>query len=437
MPLPGPATGAGEPVRGPGPRRPPRCGPAVHAAPGWCDDPRTVPVPADAATALAVAAQLADELAGGAAERDRDGGVPREALARLDASGLLAVTVPREHGGLGAGPVLLAEIIRRLAVADPAIAQAPQGHYVFVDAVSALGTPALQQRLFAEVLAGHRLGNGLAERGAAHAQDLRTRLHRDADGLRLHGTKGYTTGSLTAHRIGVSALDDDGRLVLAFVGRHDPGVTLDEVWHAMGQRATVSGGMVLDEVRVDPELVLDYAALFEAPQAVGARAQLVHAAIEVGIARAAVTDAAWFLGERARPFSEAVVRGLVTHASDDPYALHRLGENGARASAAEALLERAARRLEPVPLRPADPRTAAEASLAVAEAKAFASDAAVAAATDLFAIGGTSSTDRRLGLDRHWRNARTHSVHDPVAWKYHHLGGFLVDGRLPPNHGQL
>jgi hypothetical protein len=45
-----------------------------------------------------------------------------------------------------------------------------------------------------------------------------------------------------------------------------------------------------------------------------------------------------------------------------------------------------------------------------------------------------AAADRRLGLDRHWRNARTHSVHDPVSWKDHHLGGYLVDGRLPPNH---
>jgi hypothetical protein len=48
-----------------------------------------------------------------------------------------------------------------------------------------------------------------------------------------------------------------------------------------------------------------------------------------------------------------------------------------------------------------------------------------------------AAADRRLGLDRQWRNARTRSVHDRVSWKDHHLGGYLVDGRLPPNHGQL
>lgn len=397
----------------------------------------SVTVLPDPEAALATADALAAEFATGAIERDRDGAVPRDALARLDASGLLAITVPEAYGGLGAGPRLLTEVIRRLAVADPALAQVPQAHFLFVDVLAFAGTPHQRERLFADVVAGRRIGNALAERGARHAQDLKTRISREPGGVRLNGTKGYATGALTAAWIAVSALDETGRLRVAFVQRDDDGVALDAVWPVMGQRATVSGGVVLDDVAVDAALVVDYAGIFERPQLVGARAQLVHAAIEAGIARAAVADAAWFLREKARPFSEAVTTGWVEKASDDPYALHRLGENGARVSAAEALLARAARRLEAVGLHPPDAAAAASGSLTVAEAKAFASDVAVQAATDLFAIGGTSSTDRKYGLDRHWRNARTHSVHDPVAWKYHHLGGFLVDGRLPPNHGQL
>jgi hypothetical protein len=35
------------------------------------------------------------------------------------------------------------------------------------------------------------------------------------------------------------------------------------------------------------------------------------------------------------------------------------------------------------------------------------------------------------------RNARTHASHDPVGWKYHHIGNYLLGDVLPPNHGQL
>jgi alkylation response protein AidB-like acyl-CoA dehydrogenase len=86
---------------------------------------------------------------------------------------------------------------------------------------------------------------------------------------------------------------------------------------------------------------------------------------------------------------------------------------------------------------PADPAAAARGSLAVAQAKAFASDVAAEMTTDLFSLSGASATDEKYDLSRHWRNARTHASHDPVAWKYHHVGNFMLNDVLPPNHGQL
>jgi alkylation response protein AidB-like acyl-CoA dehydrogenase len=183
--------------------------------------------------------------------------------------------------------------------------------------------------------------------------------------------------------------------------------------------------------------VLAFGEVLGRPQLIGARAQLVHAAIEVGIARAALDDMARFLRERARPFFEPVKAGLFEHAYEDPYALHRVGRLRTKVRAAEALLASAAAELEGLGLDPADDEAAGHGSLAVAEIKTFACETAVEAGTELFAVSGASSTDRRLGLDRHWRNARTHSVHDPIDWKYHHLGAHAVDGRLPPSHGQI
>lgn len=388
--------------------------------------------------ALAAADDLAAVLRVGAAERDAAGEVPWEAIDRLDRSGLLAITVPDEHGGIDGGPTLLAEVVRRIAVADPAIAQISQGHFFFVDLIALIGDPPVCREVFAEVLAGKRIGNGLAERGSKHAQDLQTRLHADADGtLRLTGQKAYGTGSLSSHRLGVSALDDADDLVLALVRADAPGVTFDEEWYAMGQRATISGGTALDDVVVEPDHVLALGDLFAQPQLIGARAQLVHAAIEVGIGRAALDDAAWFLREKARPFFEPVREGRFERAVDDPYALHRIGRLRARVRAAEAMLAVAAAELAALGPVPADEDESAMGSLAVAEVKAFASEVAVEAGSELFAVSGASSTDRRLALDRHWRNARTHSIHDPIDWKYHHLGAHAVDGRLPPSHGQL
>jgi len=395
-----------------------------------------------ATEALAAARSYASSIASGVIGRDRAGAVPYAELAALDASGLLGITVPAAHFGPDLSPVVLAEVIRTIAAVDPAIAQVPQAHFLFVDVLATHGTPAQQERLFTEVLDGARLGNGLAERGGQHAQDLGTRLRsvsegHGPEGLRLSGRKYYCTGAISARWIGVSALDDDGRLVLAFVERDAPGVQVGDDWDVMGQRATVSGSAVFDQVPVDPELVIPYGGAFEVPQQLGARAQLVHAAIQVGIAGGALRDAGDFVRTRARPFFEATRAGWADTAAADPHTIHRFGRLATQVRAAESLLASAAATLEEVTRFPRDAGEAARGSVAVAEAKAFASDVAVEVASDLFALAGASAADERLDLSRHWRNARTHASHDPVDWKYHHVGNYLLNDVLPPNHGQL
>ena len=397
-----------------------------------------VPVITSAAAAVGVAREFAASIAPGTIERDRSGTVPARELAALDASGLLGITVPPDHGGPGLPATALAEVIRVIAAVDPAIAQVPQAHFLFVDVLAAFGTQHQQLRLFGDVLAGARLSNGLAERGGQHAQDLKTRLLGTGSGeARLTGRKYYCTGALTARWLGVSALDEHDRLVLAFVERDSPGIRLDQDWNVMGQRATVSGGAQFDDVPVDPCLVLPYAEAFEVPQQLGARTQLVHAAIQVGIAGGALRDAGEFVRTRARPFFEAARAGWAQTAGQDPHSIRRYGELATKVRAAEALLAAAAATLDEVGRIPRAAADAARGSVAVAQAKAFGSEVAVEVASDLFSLSGASAADERHDLSRHWRNARTHASHDPVSWKYHHVGNYLLNDVPPPNHGQI
>ncbi len=384
--------------------------------------------------AILAARRFADLIEPGVIDRDRAGAVPVGELAEFDASGLLAITVPRAHAGADVSMVTLAEVIRTIAAVDPAIAQVPQGHYLMVDVLAVWGTDRQRELLFGEVLAGARLGNALAERGGRHAQDLQTRLR---DGRRLDGRKYYCTGALTSRWIAVSALDDEDRLVLAFVPREADGVILDEDWNTMGQRATVSGSATFLDVAVDPELVVPYHEAFAVPQQLGARAQLVHAAIQVGIAGGALRDAGVFVRTQARPFFEAARAGWAPTAGEDIYTVGRYGRLATRVRAAETLLADAAAAQQEIGRRPLDAAAAARGSIAVAQAKAFASEVAAEVASDLFALSGASAADERFDLSRHWRNARTHASHDPVDWKYHHVGNFLLNDALPPNHGQL
>jgi len=221
------------------------------------------------AKALAVATSVARLVAHGAAERDAQRTVPFEQLEVVSGSGLLGITVPRVHGGADVTATTLLEVFRRLAVADPNVAQIPQSHVVYLSVLRRHGTPEQRRFFFAEALAGKRFANAQAEPGAAHPLEIRTRLAADSGagtGFRLRGVQGYTTGALFAHWLGVPARDEQDRLQVAYVPADAPGVTVLDDWAGMGQRTTASGTVKLDDVWVPAEHVVPHHRTFEAPQ---------------------------------------------------------------------------------------------------------------------------------------------------------------------------
>jgi SfnB family sulfur acquisition oxidoreductase len=382
------------------------------------------------AEALAAAQALAAKLRPGAIARDQTRAVPHEELRDLATSGLLGITIPASHGGADVSFATLAEVFLILAAADSAVAQVPQNHFVFVDVLINEGSPAQQAFFFPKVLAGARFGNALSERGGRVTGPRTTRLlPAEGGGFRLDGRKYYCTGALTAQWIPVMARDAEDRTVIAYVPRHAPGVAVTDDWTAMGQRSTISGSVILNDVAVPAEHVVEHWRRYEQPHIFGAAAQLIHAAIHVGIGIGALADGVDFLRDHARAYVDAKVE----RAQEEPYLLRQVGEMSARIHAAEALVLKAARLLD---LARAN-LTAAAASMAVAEAKAFGGETAVQLASDIFTLSGSSAADARHDLDRHWRNARTHTLHDPARWKYHHVGNFIVNGIRPPSNGVI
>ncbi|WP_418057983.1 SfnB family sulfur acquisition oxidoreductase [Pimelobacter simplex] len=391
-------------------------------------------------SAIATATDLAARFARGAAVRDRERILPVAEVEELSASGLLAITVPVAHGGAGLGAEVLAEVVRLIATGDPNLAQIPHSHFVYVAALVEQGSPALQEHLLGEVLAGKRFGNAQSEIRSRHVRDHATTLRPDperrGDWL-LEGDKGYATGALFAHWIPVLAhLDDDGPLHVAWVERDAAGVAVVDDWDGLGQRVTASGTVRLRRVRVAGDRVMPYHLTFERPQVYGAFAQLLHAAIDAGIARAAVREAGTFVTTKSRPYPDAMAHYGTERAADDPLVVQAFGEVELQVRAAEALVAEAGRAVDRARAR-LTAQSAAEASLAVAAARASTTAAAVDAGSRLFEVAGTRSAIASLDLDRHWRNARTHTLHDPAAWKVHHLGRHAIDGTLPPNHGQI
>jgi SfnB family sulfur acquisition oxidoreductase len=387
----------------------------------------TAHVIASESEAVAVATELGRFLEAGAAARDRDPAPSVAELNRLSQSGILAITVPRQFGGADVSFETITRVFQALAAGDPAVTQMTQSHFVFLEALREDGTAAQQAFFYAHILAGARLGNAQAERGGSSALDLQTRLLPDGAGqYRLTGTKYYCTGALLADWLPVATFDPAERQVLAFVPRNAPGVDVLADWNAMGQRVAYSGTAHFDRVAVPEEHVIAHWHVFERPSIFFSYASQLHAAIEVGIAQNALADAVATVRRRRRPRLGAAV----SRATEDPHVLRQFGALAAKFHAAELLLLRAGQFLDRAA---ADPTTesAGEAAVAVAEAKAFSEDVAIEITGAIFALAGSSATDRVLGLDRHWRNARTHSVHDANDWRYHAAGDFLLNGALP------
>ncbi|OZY43704.1 SfnB family sulfur acquisition oxidoreductase [Pseudomonas fragi] len=381
----------------------------------------------EAARALAVSAR---EHAG---KRDQQRKLPWSLVEEFTRSGLGSISIAREFGGPQVSFVTLAEVFAIISAADPALGQIPQNQVGILSLIAATATRAQKEQLFASVLQGWRIGNAGPERGSKNTLDLKARITAEGDDFAISGQKFYSTGALFAHWVAVKALNDEGKQVMAFVRRGTPGLRVVDDWSGFGQRTTASGTVLLNNVRVEAELVVDSSRLNDAPNIQGAVSQLIQAAIDLGIARGAIADTISFVRERSRPWIDAKVE----RNSDDPYVIADIGKLHIELHAAEALLRKAGRVLDEVSAAPIDAPGAARASIAVAEAKVLSTELSLLASEKLFELAGSRASLAEFNLDRHWRNARVHTLHDPVRWKYHAIGAYRLNGTLPARHSWI
>ncbi len=383
----------------------------------------------DDAEAIAVAERLAKDFREGAAERDRERIWPVAQLDAFSQSGLWSINVPKAYGGPGLSYVTLNKVIEIISAADPSLGQIPQNHLGVVAAIHTVSDDAQKALLFAEILRGTRFGNAFSEFGSKRAADFETKFTDAGDHVIVTGKKFYSTGALLAHLVPIVALDDQGRAWYAIADRNAPGLTVIDDWSAFGQRTTLSGTVILDNVKVPKTHLVPGYKGYEVPTADGAIFQVIQAAVDTGIAKAAIDDTIAFV----RSSSRAWVDSGVDHAWQDPYTIQAIGDLKLKLLATEALLEKSGLAIDRAVAAPSA-ESVAQAQIAVAAAKVFSTELAIAATNKLFELAGTRSTLAVHGLDRHWRNARTHTLHDPVRWKYAILGNYFLNGVNPPLH---
>ena len=377
------------------------------------------------AEALAEVTRLSTRFRAGAIARDRGRLLPFDEVAALKQAGLFAITVPKVFGGLEASAVTVAEVTRLLSAADPSIGQIPQNHFCFLPVFS-FGSPEQARFFYGRVLDGDSIGNAHSENTRKRAGVYEHDLRKVTGGWTVTGRKFYSTGAIFADWIPFIGYDDQQRQLMFFVDAAADGVTVLDDWTGMGQRTTASGTTIFENVFIPDAHVFPYYKAGDSARPTRLLAALIHSAIDLGIAEEALSDAKHYILNNNRPWID---NPHEEHAQE-PFIIQKFGELGFAVRSAQRLLRHAAQEIDRARTDD-DTEAAIEAGLATADARIACAQAALAVADQLFPLTGARATLETHDLDRHWRNARTHTLHDPLRWKLYHLGNFYLNGVEP------
>jgi len=383
--------------------------------------------------AINAAYQVADFALEERNKRDQNRILPTEQINQFSQKGLGGIRIPKQYGGAFVSNKTLAHVFRILSKADANVGQIPQNQFGLLNFINITGSDAQKQFIYTEILAGKRIANGGPEKNSKDTKAIQTTLTLENGQYFLNGEKFYSTGTSFADWIAIRALHPDGYTVLAIVDRHAVGVEVINDWNGFGQRTTASGTVKLRNVVVDPALFFDERIIADTPNVRGAYSQLLQVAIDVGIAEAAFDDTLSSI-RKARPIIDAGVE----KASEEHYTLQEVGKLNILLDAAILLLDAAAEYLDELDqIAAISADQAAHASILVAEAKIYANDSALHISEKLLELGGSRASLSQHNLDQHWRNARVHTLHDPVRWKFHAIGDYYLNGTHPARHAWI
>jgi alkylation response protein AidB-like acyl-CoA dehydrogenase len=370
---------------------------------------------------VAIAEELSEELAARAAEHDRDGTYPFEAIDALKAAGYFAAPIPAELGGLGvscAHDLVVAS--SRLARGDASVAIGVNMHLVAVHnmerrrQVAVASGAERRARAFATSLAqiahdGVVLAAAISERG----QDLTrpgTVATRTEAGWRIDGRKLFCTMSPAATDLYVAVTYSDGegseRYAYAMVPSDAPRVVVHDDWDALGMRASGSHSVSFEGVQL-PESAVRGGFQAGDPLPYMERnlvAGLFHAAASLGIAESA----------------DAIARrGLAGRINGDARPRMQVADNTVDLAAARGVLSRAAALIdEHRTANPATDGSAEQLGALFAEAqaaKAFVNEAAVRIVDRALALSGGAGYINGSPLARAYRDVKAGSFMHPLG----------------------
>ncbi|QTJ67476.1 acyl-CoA dehydrogenase family protein [Rhodococcus sp. ZPP] len=392
----------------------------------WAETPTT------SAEWIAHAQKVSDILARDAVERDRVGAAPYAEVQLLKDSGLVTLLGPTEFGGGGQRWETAYQVVRVIARGDGSIGQLLGYHYLWAWAVRLVGTEpqiGAVEELYTR--------NNFLFGGAVNPRDTDLTIVDRGETLVYNGVKSFSTGGrATDLTVLEGIIEGTATHVFAIVPTAQDGIVFRGDWDNLGQRLTDSGSVEINDVEVDWAGAAGFVDKEFQPLVYNTlnfpALEIVFANFYVGIARGALDIAAEYTRTRTRPWPYGGDNKEL--ATDEWYLREGYGDLQAKLWAAEAFVDQVNRESDAV-LHDARENLIEQArgdlAVRIAAAKLRAADVALEIGTRVFELTGARATSNSVGLDIFWRNVRTHTLHDPVAYKRREVGGYVLTGEIP------
>lgn len=393
---------------------------------------RDTAAPKNTAEWLTRAQEVADILAVDAVERDRANATPHAEIRLLKQSGLVTLLGPVEHGGAGETWDTAYKVIRTVARGDGSIGQVLGYHYLWAWAARLVATDdqiAAVEELYTS--------NNLVFGGAVNPRDSDLTIREDGDELVFSGHKSFSTGGQVSDlTVLEGVLEGTETHIFAIVPTAQDGIVFADDWDSLGQRLTESGSVEIRDVRVPWGAAAGFVDKQFQPLIYNTlnvpAIQLVFANFYLGIAQGALETASAYTRTKTRAWPYGGDNN--EHAIQEWYLLEGYGELQSKLWADEALLDSAGVEISAVlhaPREDLTERRRGEIAVRIAAGKLRIVDDGLEVATKVFELTGARASASSVGLDIFWRNLRTHSLHDPIAYKKREVGEYVLLNQVP------
>ncbi|KAJ4247124.1 hypothetical protein NW762_013262 [Fusarium torreyae] len=398
-------------------------------------------LPTDAEGWIKRAQDVAEVLAKDAPARERANKSPKAEVALLKHSGLLKILGPAKYGG-GEQPWSVGfRAVREIAKKDGSIGMLLGYHLTWTTTANLVGSSEQAERTHKLIIS-----NNYFVGGAVNPRDSDLKITSNGDKIIFNGFKNFSTGGVISDLTVLEGVyGEKEEHIFAIVPTQQPGIQFKHNWDNVGLRLTESGGVNIENVEApwsdalgwdieakkpDPNiLAIPFASLFLPT------IQLNFANLYLGLAAGALEFAKTYTLKNTRPWPFG--GDNKDKATDEFYIPSTYGNFFAHYRAAEALADKVIAHADDLyakyshnrpELKPEQRGVFAE---WVASLKVVTTDTGLKVTSGVFEVTGSRSTGAKVGLDRFWRDLRTHTLHDPVAYKNRELGRYFLLEEYP------